>query len=355
MSKNKRTLLVVPAQNTFGGVYNFYKNIEEYISISTEYFYLGGENIKTKNKLVLLFIRLFRFRSALKTEKYDLVIINPSLNLFAVLRDAIYVSLCKYYKIKEIVFWRGWDENNVKYLKFPYSIISASLLSPAATITLYSGTRKTLKKFNCKNEIYPMTTVVSDLAFNYSRLHSHNKKEFKVLFLSRIERDKGIFDLLNAFKVLRQKHPVIELIIAGEGSEKANMLSKLKEEDFNGVTVVGYVRDKEKFKLIANCDLFVLPSYTEGMPNAVLEAMAVGLPVVTTKVGGLNDFFKDNEMGKFIAIQSQNDLIDKIETLFFDKSLMVKMSANNINFAKENFNGKIVSKRLFQIISNVRC
>ena len=99
LSNNKKILVVVPAQNTYGGVYNFYKNIEEHLTSSTEYFYLGNEKAKIKNKLILFFIRLFRFRRTIRTKKFDLVILNPSLNLFAVLRDAIYLSLCKYYKM----------------------------------------------------------------------------------------------------------------------------------------------------------------------------------------------------------------------------------------------------------------
>ena len=88
------------------------------------------------------------------------------------------------------------------------------------------------------------------------------------------------------------------------------------------------------------------------MPNSMLEAMAVGLPVITTKVGAMNDFFKDNIMGKFIDIKKIKLSAVKILDLLDNKDKMHRMSRYNVEYAKKYFSDDIVSKNFSNIFLN---
>ena len=88
------------------------------------------------------------------------------------------------------------------------------------------------------------------------------------------------------------------------------------------------------------------------MPNAVLEAMAIGLPIITTAVGGLNDFFIEYKMGAFIQKKDVQSIVEKVEEFYLNIELRKLTCDVNVNYATNNFKGKIVFNKLNQIINN---
>lgn len=118
-----------------------------------------------------------------------------------------------------------------------------------------------------------------------------------LLFLGRIERAKGIFDLLEAMAALRPEMPGLRLVCAGEGDTAAVLrhAERLGIED--AVLFTGWIGPAEMRAWMDRSAAFVLPSYTEAMPMSLLEAMASGLPVVATAVGGIPDVVTDGHDG----------------------------------------------------------
>lgn len=110
-----------------------------------------------------------------------------------------------------------------------------------------------------------------------------------VLFLGRIERRKGIFDLLDAISALRTSVPAVRLVCAGGGDIEsvARYAERLGIGD--AVSLPGWVAPPERQSLMDRAAVYVQPSYTEGLPMGLLEAMAAGLPVIATEVGGIPD------------------------------------------------------------------
>ena len=104
-----------------------------------------------------------------------------------------------------------------------------------------------------------------------------------ILFLGLIGERKGVFDLLPAFAEVRRAHPEARLILGGNG-DIARARSEVEALGLsNSVTLAGWVDGARKAELLAQADVFVLPSYNEGLPMSVLEAMAESLPVVTLR------------------------------------------------------------------------
>lgn len=347
--KIKKTLIVVPAQTGKGGIFNFYENLKVYLPVSYELYYLNGaRNSGYLNKIVLTFNHFRNIFRNLNSKEYSKVILNPSLNLNSVLRDSLVAMMSNILGVEVIVFWRGWNFKNEKFLKFPFSIITSYLLKSKSSIVLYSKISSSLKKLGFKGNIFFMTTLVNNEAFKYE---INNKIEsLKIIFLSRVENYKGVFELLEAYKILKEKHNKISLTIAGSGIALPQITEIVKTEKIKDINITGYVVGKEKYELLAGSNIFVFPSYSEGMPNAVLESMAIGLPIITTKVGGLNDFFEDKKMGYFIEVKNVNSIVTTIEKIIYNHEIINEIKYYNIDFAKKHFKCNYVAKKFINTI-----
>jgi glycosyltransferase involved in cell wall biosynthesis len=115
------------------------------------------------------------------------------------------------------------------------------------------------------------------------------RRERVVLFLGRLDQRKGIFDLLEGVRALRASIPGIRLVCAGDGDLESVEQYAKRLGIADAVSVPGWIRPAEKRSLMNRAAVFVLPSYAEGLPMSLLEAMAAGLPVVATEVGGIPD------------------------------------------------------------------
>jgi glycosyltransferase involved in cell wall biosynthesis len=345
----KKVLIIVPAQTGRGGVYNFYENLKFHLPNYYKLFYLkGNAEKKPTNKLLITVIHFKNIIKKLKSKEYDKIILNPSLNLNAVIRDAIISLVAFCLKIEVIVFWRGWNFDNEKYFKFPYIIITSFLLKAKKVIVLYSEIETSLRSFGFIGNVFLMTTIVNDETFEYS---SKQEKECEnLIFLSRIEEYKGVFELLEAYKILKVRYPNITLTIAGQGGAFEEIKQKVNEEKIDGVKMPGYIVGKEKYELLASSDVFLFPSYSEGMPNAVLEAMAIGLPIITTRVGGLNDFFENGKMGYVLDVKSVDSIVEKLEINIKNTAKAEKMGSYNTHYAREHFRASNVANKFLSII-----
>ena len=128
---------------------------------------------------------------------------------------------------------------------------------------------------------------------------------------------------------------------------KATIEMNLKDN----VEFKGYLVGKEKFNIFKNAHIFTIPSYTEGFPTVVLEAMAAGAAIIYTPVGGLINTMVDGKNGFVVKSIPPNpeEIAKKIIQLFENPKLMKKMSANNLIEAKEKYDAEILSKEIGKI------
>ena len=109
-----------------------------------------------------------------------------------------------------------------------------------------------------------------------------------VLFVGHICERKGISDLISAFEFMVKKYPYLQLLVVGYGADKSKMVQTVKRMNIdNSVSFEGFVPNEKLKFYYSLADMFVLPSYNEGMPNAVLEALACETPTIATTVGDI--------------------------------------------------------------------
>jgi glycosyltransferase involved in cell wall biosynthesis len=250
-----------------------------------------------------------------------------------------------------VVFFHGWDlefEATVskKYINFFLN----SFGKAEKVFVLSEDFKEKIIEWGYKGEVIVQTTTVDATLANSFSLEEKikNKKTdtstTKIFFLSRIIKEKGIFELVEAFENLDKKRDDIELIIAGDG-EAFNQLKEVVKNKKN-IRLTGHVEGEKKITLLKKSDIYILPSYTEGLPISVLEAMLFGLPVITTKVGGLKKFFKNETMGYFIEPKSIIDIEHKIELMLSNKDKLQEMSNFNYQYAQKNLTNDVVAEAL---------
>ncbi|MDW3686382.1 glycosyltransferase family 4 protein [Cupriavidus sp. CV2] len=152
----------------------------------------------------------------------------------------------------------------------------------------------------------------------------------RLLFLGRLGKRKGLVDLLRALATLRAEQPGLRfnLAIGGDGDWQPfqDLVNSLGLQD--SVRYLGWVDGDEKLRLIDGATVFVLPSYNEGLPVAIVESLARGLPVISTTVGSIPDVVEDGKEGWLIRPGDEVALKEALLSAAIDQPLLREMRKN---------------------------
>jgi glycosyltransferase involved in cell wall biosynthesis len=132
-----------------------------------------------------------------------------------------------------------------------------------------------------------------------------------VTFVGRLEREKGVFDLLEAFAAVARTRPDVTLVLVGDGPRRAE-IEALAKPWGDRVRVLGARPHEEIAQYVAAADVATLPSWNEGTPNAVLEALASGRRVVATDVGGIPDIVHSRDIGLLVPPRAPEKLAEAL-------------------------------------------
>jgi glycosyltransferase involved in cell wall biosynthesis len=150
---------------------------------------------------------------------------------------------------------------------------------------------------------------------------------------------KGILTFIEAIHLISNLRTDIEFLIIGHGPLLKSVEDEVKRYNLsNLVKIKSFVSTEELVKAYNEMKLYVLPSYAEGIPSTVFEAMACGTPVLVTPVGGIPDFIKDGENGFVLRSYEAKYLAHKIINILENDDVAEKVSENAYKSVKENFN-----------------
>jgi glycosyltransferase involved in cell wall biosynthesis len=161
--------------------------------------------------------------------------------------------------------------------------------------------------------------------------------QFTIGVAARLAPVKGISFLIGAVALLREKIPHLRLVIAGDGPERPKLETQVRASGLEkAVRFAGWIDDVAAE--LSSWDLYVQPSLAEGLGISVLEAMAAGIPVVASDVGGLKEVIDDGATGFLIPPRDTGTLATKIERLASDATLRAKMGEAARAHVIEHFN-----------------
>ena len=183
------------------------------------------------------------------------------------------------------------------------------------------------------------TTILEEIKQNIQ----YNKDNVYLLFIGRLVLDKGIVELIHVFKKLHEKNPKLKLILAGHFERSLDPLPQDVEIQIAENKNIIHINWTDKVPYyLALSNIFVFPSYREGFPNVLLEAGAMKLPIVCSRIAGNVDIVEDNITGRIFESQNENDLervlTDALDNMEHMKEMASSLQQNILNnYCREVF------------------
>jgi len=176
-------------------------------------------------------------------------------------------------------------------------------------------------------------------------------KEKIILFPARIMKDKGIYEFVNAVKILCVKYDNWKFIVAGThdyespNSIKKNIITDWKK--IKNLQFLGHLHTEDMNNLYKLSSIVCLPSYREGLPKSLLEAQAAGCPVITADTVGCRDAIINNETGYLVPPYNSSEIVKKIELLINNSRLRKELGTKGINNANKKFGIDQILEKIF--------
>jgi glycosyltransferase involved in cell wall biosynthesis len=216
------------------------------------------------------------------------------------------------------------------YDKSPFlvkKLISNMFFNSSKIIVLSNQWKNEIEyKFNIPNsKIVKLINGIniSNQAFKIKKNHK------QILFLGKLIKSKGIYDLLDVIPIIVREVPDVKFVLAGDGdTQKVVELINEKKLESN-VSVVGWVSGEEKQRYLNESSILVMPSYFEAFGISIVEAMNSGMAIVATNVGGIPEIIEDNKNGFLVEKSNLKELEESLLILLKDPLLIRQFSENN--------------------------
>ncbi|MEL6980836.1 MAG: glycosyltransferase [Actinomycetota bacterium] len=181
------------------------------------------------------------------------------------------------------------------------------------------------------------------------RLHAvdHHGTGDRMVFVGRVVEQKGLGVLFESMQHLLPEYPNLSLTVVGDGPHRESLSRRAAAMGLGDhVEFVGAKSQAEVVELLAKADLFVLPSYAEGVPVVVMEALGSGIPVVASFVGGMAELVEDDQTGFLVRPGDPDQLADRIGRLVGDPELRARLGTNGRNRVAAEFDADAEATRL---------
>lgn len=330
-----KVCIITPNLASPGGVSYLYKVIQKDKKRNYEYFELKKKG-NVKFEIVLDFLRLTKLIS-----KYDVFVLNPSLDLKAFLRDAILSFLFFISGKSYVIYWHGWQsnfQNRIKHNWLLRVIFKYSYNKANCQIVLANKFGVFLREIGYTRDI----EIFSNTCFFPKSIGSNKIDEFNMLYISRIEELKGWDIAISTMKYLEDLS--VRLNVVGDGSCLANAKKLISDLGIKNVTLHGYLDGNMKYNIFEKSQISFFPTcYPEGMPLALLEGGSYGHIIITREEGGIKDHLGSFN-GEILSSKNPQDFAVVIRKIIEDNNFSKKMIENHI-LAKRNYSIPSFMKR----------
>ena len=348
----------------FGGVGNYLAIMKRRIRPTTRvHRFVSGRRhgeaskLDTLKRLVGDYVRFFIL---MMRRRFDIVHFNPEMDLRSFPRESLFMFLLVLMRQPYVVFHHGWNWDELKI------ILSRPLLKRWLFFHLKRAGRvivcsRSFRDALIENGLDPDCVVIittmfdGDLLNNRDTVKDLNLEKPTLLFMARFVKEKGVYELIESVKLLKDEFPGLRLVMGGAGAEEAGMKARAEELGLmDHVIFPGYIRRNEKAQAFAEATIFVLPSnFWEGLPNAAIEAMGSGLPIISTRVAGLPEVMDDPDNGLFLDEVTPEHIADKVRIMLRDPGYMAATSKRNSDKAWQRYESAIVSRQIEAVYHSV--
>lgn len=271
----------------------------------------------------------------------------------AVIRD--YMLLQVAHKLGNPIVLHVHGGNYMKNRQRPWLIqkLIETVFSWAKHIIVLSDEEKRIveEDFNVDNVHSLPNCIDLTEARDYKRKFEA-ENPLSILYLGRIEKNKGIDYILEAAKKLKADKVPFTLHFAGKEETQDEYIPQFKSDLDESFIYHGVVFGKVKSDLLKQCDVFLLPSFYEGLPMSLLETMSYGMVPVVTPVGSIPTVVSDNVNGLYVGVKNTDDIVSSIHHLCTDKALLSRLSLEAQKTIVSLFDDKVYIAKLNSLYSN---
>jgi len=357
-----------------GGVGNFIRILKQRLRPTTTIRrFINGRRAGESGKVMALKRMAgdyLRFAVLVIRERFDLYHFNPEMDVRSFPREALFMLILILLGRRNfIIFFRGWnwDEfHEIDQRPWLRRLCYLVLKRASRVVVLSESFRQALiEKGLAEDQVLVMTTMFDGRLVKARRRFAPETnpettpetiKAPVLLFMARFVVEKGVYQLLDAINLLKQDYPGITLVMGGDGPEMTGLQTHAHAIGIaDHVSFPGYVRRDQKAQVFDDATLFVFPSYFwEGLPNAVLEAMGAGLPILANPIAGVPEVMSAPENGLFLEEVTAGEIAAKLKTMLDDPDYLAKTSTHNVERAWNHYESAVVSRRIEDVYRSVR-
>jgi glycosyltransferase involved in cell wall biosynthesis len=320
--------MIAPQPPPYGGIANWFLTVKKYFEKKNEfafdYINIAPSTRTTEGRTlwnrvtdggIEMIVHRKKLKLIVKKSAPDVIHMTTSGQL-AIIRDILLLKYAKKKKIPTVYHIHfGRIPKIKKNNSFEWKLIKKAMSIANCSIVIDETTHSVLKS---EKSINRLEYVPNPFDLKLCNKLAYANKEKVIIFVGWVIKSKGIEELLCAWKNIHSEYPMYELIMVGPYEEEYKKYL-IEKYPLPRVCFCGELPHLDTLHLIQTAHLFVLPSYTEGFPNVVLEAMALETPIVSTDVGAIPTMLDD--CGFVVRSQNSKELEDAIRNCLMSDSL----------------------------------
>ena len=373
MDKKRRILLIGPVPPPMGGIVRYCQDIMESELAQKNEIILFQDNIphhyrptittakntwniirrdgivSTLKVFGFVLKKFFQLGAILKKDKYDAIHVLSTAG-YGFFRNTVHIIIAKRYGVKTVFHLLGQIDDLYRNANPVLRKIISFCLDRADVHIVQSPLLAEFVQGITKRHVYSIFNGVDTDKLVSPDGYAHSAgNTIEVVTLGYLGYQKGTFDILEVAKRIKTKLSNVRFTFIGGGEiEKFKELSREKNIS-DSVKFLGKVEDDVRIKILQTADIFLLPSHAEGQPISLLEAMACGLPIISSTVGSIPEIVKEGENG-FLVKPGDIEMIEKhIETLAQDVLLRKRIGKYNLQKTKEKYEIKRVMNEIEKV------
>lgn len=286
-----------------------------------------SEKEGTMGRLIRVVKNYVQWKNTIKKNKYGIIHYNYPLDTPSILRDYFFMRFAKRRGESILIHIHGGLYLFKKGKPWIIRLILNDVFSWSCPFIVLSEKEKSViqQEYRTRNVyVLPNCVDLTD-ASNYNRTNVQDKI-LHILYLGRVEPNKGVDYLLSASEKLKAEGVKFVLHIAGRDQCKDYYIPLFQESLKESFVYEGIVTGHSKTELLKKCQLFILPSFYEGLPISLLEAMSFGEVPIVTDVGSIGEVVKGRVNGIIVRTKDSDSIVDAIQQLNNDRSLLKNLS-----------------------------
>ena len=292
-------------------------------------------------------------------DKPDIVYIPIAKDFMPFFRDSLHIILASLLGAKVVCHLHGgyFDLNSGNGLREAF--VNFVLKRIDTLVVLGENIKQKFEKRLPVKEFAVLYNGIEPVIQVESQKHSKQDERFHVLFIGNLRESKGFFDALRAAPLVLQETHQIDFWFAGEWPSDEieryalDLIDQYKIEEY--VKFWGLITGKRKLEFFKRGDILLHPTYYDGQPIVLLEAMSAGLPIISTDIGSIAETVADNQNGFIIPTGSPDEIAKKILLFYRNNALRTTMSNMSREIYEDKFTKEAFLTNAHRVFSEALC